>query len=146
MADSAIWLLAQAPSRMATINISVMGSLGVGKSSFIQKALRLSKRPTLRKSSVGQDVEGVPTIVCLLEHDLGYLETVDMITQGKQIQWPKQIDGQPVPRLDGALVLYDVTNSDSIRNLPTALSEPRKPCAFFSLICQASIGGGGRVR
>lgn len=118
---------------MDTINISVIGCLGVGKSSFIQNALRLNKRPTSANSSVRLDLEGVPYIVCLLEHDLGYLHMDDVVAPGKQIQWPKQINGQPVPRIDGALVLYDVTDRDSIRELPTALSEPRYSRAFLSL-------------
>jgi GTPase SAR1 family protein len=125
MADSAIWLFAQAPERMDTINISVIGSIGVGKSSFIQKALRLNKRPTSSRSSVRQDLEGIPYIVCLIEYDLEYFDIDDVVASGKQLQWPKQINGQEVPRVDGALILYDVTNKDSIRELPSTLSEPR---------------------
>ncbi len=132
MADSAIWLFAQAPERMDTINISIIGSLGVGKSSFIQRSLRLNKLPTATTSSVRQDLEGIPYIVCLIEYDLEYFDIDDVVVPGKQIQWPKQIDGRPVPRLDGALVLYDVTNKDSIRELPPALSEPQKSRASVS--------------
>lgn len=133
MADSAIWLLAQAPERMDTIHISVIGALGVGKSSFIQRSLRLNKLPTSTTSSVRQDLEGVPYIVSLHEYDLDYFDIDDLVVPGKQIQWPKQIDGQPVPNIDGALVLYDVTNKDSIRELPPALSELQKsPCSSLS--------------
>jgi hypothetical protein len=124
MADSAIWLLAQAPERMDTINIAVLGSAGVGKSSFIQKALKLYKRPTATRSSVRQDLDGIPYIVCLAEYALEHIEMDDLMASGKQIQWPKQINGEPVQMADGALVLYDVTNRDSIRNVPGALSEP----------------------
>lgn len=133
MADSAIWLFAQAPERMDTINICVIGALGVGKSSFIQRSLRLNKLPTATTSSVRQELEGVPYVVCLIEYDLEYFDIDDVMVPGKQVQWPKQIDGQPVPRVDGALVLYDVTNKDSIRELPPALSEPQNICASLSM-------------
>ena len=123
MADSAIWLFAQAPDRMDTINIAIVGSQGVGKSSFIQKSLRLTKFPTANTSSVRLDLEGIPHIVCLMEFDVEYFDIDDVVAPGKQIKWPKQINGQQVPRVDGALVLYDVTNKDSIRELPPALSE-----------------------
>lgn len=133
MADSAIWLLAQAPERMDTIHISVIGALGVGKSSFIQRSLRLNKLSTSTTSSVRQDLEGVPYVVSLHEYDLDYFDIDDLVVPGKQVQWPKQIDGQPVPHIDGALVLYDVTNKDSIRELPPALSELQKsPCSSLS--------------
>ena len=135
MADSAIWLFAQAPERMETINIGVIGSLGVGKSSFVQRALRLNKLPTSTASSVRQDLEGIPHIVCLLEYDVDYFDLEDVIVPGQQIKWPKQIDGRPVPHIDGALVLYDVTNKDSIRELPSTLCEPGNP-----LLASAACG------
>lgn len=126
MADSAIWLYAQLSETMDTINISVVGSLGVGKSSFVQKALRLSRLPTTGTSSVRQDLEGIQHVVCLLEYDLDYLDIEDVSVPGQPLQWPKQVSGQPVPHIDGTLVLYDVTNKDSIRDLPPALGEPQK--------------------
>lgn len=138
MADSAIWLLAQAPERMDTIHISVIGALGVGKSSFIQRSLRLNKLPTSTTSSVRQDLEGVPYVVSLHEYDLDYFDIDDLVVPGKQVQWPKQIDGQPVPHIDGALVLYDVTNKDSIRELPpalTALSSANIPIIIVATKC-----------
>jgi GTPase SAR1 family protein len=130
MADSAIWLYAQLPTeRMDTINILVIGALGVGKSSLIQRALRLSRLPTSSTSSVRQDLDGIPHVVSLIEVDLEYFDIDDVAVPGQQIQWPKQINGQPVPRLDGALVLYDVMNKDSIRELPPTLCESCDHCA-----------------
>ena len=101
---------------MDTVNIAVIGADGVGKSSFIQRALR-SRPPTTSISAARIDVDGVPHIVTLIELDLEYFD----VNPGHQIRWPKQINGHMVPRVDGALVLYDVMNRESIRELPPAL-------------------------
>jgi hypothetical protein len=113
----------QHSDNMDTINIAVIGSLGAGKSSFIQRALRLSRLPTSNTATVRQDVEGIPHVVTLVEFDLEYFDLEDVIAPGQQIQWPKQINGQFVPRLEGAFVLYDVLNKDSVPELPSTLCE-----------------------
>lgn len=55
--------------------------------------------------------------VTLLELDLEYFE----LNPTQPIQWPKQINGHIVPRVDAALILYDVTNHDSVAELPQTL-------------------------
>lgn len=64
-------------------------------------------------------VDNVLYTVSLIELDL---ESFD-INPDRRIQWPKQIGGHIVPRMDGALLLYDVTNRGSIAELPSTLSE-----------------------
>lgn len=113
----------QHSDNMDTINIAVIGSLGAGKSSFIQRALRLSRLPTSNTATVRQDVEGIPHVVTLVEFDLEYFDLEDVVAPGQQIQWPKQINGQFVPRLEGAFVLYDVLNKESVGELPSTLCE-----------------------
>ena len=56
------------------------------------------------------------------------LESFDIVPDRK-IHWPKQINGHIVPRMDGALLLYDVMNQESIAELPQTLSEAE------SLLC-----------
>lgn len=107
---------------MDTINLAVIGALGVGKSSFIQRALRQTRPPASNVATVRADVEGIPHLVTLIELDLEYFDIEDVTAPGQQIQWPKQVNGQVVPRVDGALILYDVTSEDSIRDLPPTLS------------------------
>ena len=102
---------------METINIAVIGSDGVGKSAFIQRALRLPRSPNTNINGVRLDVEGVPHIVSLVELDL---EVFD-VDPTQPIRWPKQINVHMVPRIDGALILYDVMNKESIRELPHTL-------------------------
>lgn len=104
---------------MADINIAIIGSAGVGKSTLIQRALGLSRAPTSVASSLRMSVDNVVYTVSLIELDL---ESFDIIPD-QRIQWPKQINGHIVPRMDGALLLYDVMNRESIAELPQTLSE-----------------------
>ena len=104
---------------MADINIAIIGSAGVGKSTLIQRALGLRGLPTSIASSLRMSVDHVVYTVSLIELDL---ESFD-INPEHRIQWPKQINGHIVPRMDGALLLYDVMNRESIADLPQTLSE-----------------------
>ncbi len=104
---------------MSDINIAVIGSAGVGKSTLIQRALGLRNPPTSIASSSRMSVDNVVYTVSLIELDL---ESFDIVPD-RRIQWPKQINGHIVPRMDGALLLYDVMNRESIPELPQTLSE-----------------------
>jgi GTPase SAR1 family protein len=108
-------------SGMENINIAVIGAAGVGKSTLIQRALGLRSLPTAVASSLKMSVDGVVYTVSMIELDL---ESFDFNPDSKFVQWPKQINGQIVPRMDGALILYDVMNRDSILDLPQTLSKP----------------------
>jgi GTPase SAR1 family protein len=114
---------------MADINIAVIGSVGVGKSTLIQRALGLQRSPTSIASSLRMSVDNVVYAVSLIELDL---ESFDIIPD-RRIQWPKQINGHIVPRMDGALLLYDVMNRESIAELPPTLSE-RRDYFYFSYL------------
>ena|SRR6187402_788847 len=107
---------------MSDINIAVIGSAGVGKSSLIQRALGLRVLPTSSASSLRMSVDNVVYTVSLIELDL---ESFDIVPD-RRIQWPKQINGHIVPRMDGALLLYDVMNRESIAELPQTLSESQR--------------------
>ena len=109
---------------MENINIAVIGAAGVGKSTLIQRALGLRSLPTAVASSQKMSVDNVVYTVSLVELDL---ETFDF-NPDRRVQWPKQINGQIVPRMDGALILYDVMNRESITDLPQTLSEN---CHFY---------------
>jgi hypothetical protein len=74
-------------------------------------------------------VDNVVYTVSLIELDL---ESFDIIPD-RRIQWPKQINGHIVPRMDGALLLYDVMNRESIAELPPTLSE-RRDYFYFSYL------------
>ena len=117
---------------MADINIAIIGSAGVGKSTLVQRALGLRSPPTSVASSARMSVDNVVYTVSLIELDL---ESFDMFPDRK-IHWPKQINGHIVPRMDGALLLYDVMNRESIAELPQTLSERCDSYnSFFGYIC-----------
>ena len=120
-ADGRLPLQPQSRSGLADINIAVIGSAGVGKSTLIQRALGLRALPTSIASSQRMSVDNVPYTVSLIEIEL---ESFD-INPERRIQWPKQINGHIVPRMDGALLLYDVMNRESIQELPQTLSRSR---------------------
>jgi len=103
---------------MSDINIAIIGSAGVGKSTLIQRALSLRALPTSIASSLRMSVDNVVYTVSLIELDL---ESFDIVPD-RRIEWPKQINGHIVPRMDGALLLYDVMNRESIAELPQTLS------------------------
>lgn len=108
-------------STMETVNIAVIGADGVGKSAFVQRALRLPKPPSQSITGIHLNVEGRPFVVALIELDLEHFEHVD-VNPNQRINWPTNISGHIVPHIDGALMLYDVMNKDSIRDLPPTIS------------------------
>ncbi|KAF4967281.1 hypothetical protein FSARC_5111 [Fusarium sarcochroum] len=120
---------------MESFNIAVIGSTGVGKSSFVQRVLGLSRPPISNASSVRMLVDNTSHAVTLLELDLEYFE----LDPAQPIQWPKQINGHIVPRVDAALILYDVTNHESVRELPqtlAALTNSGLPASLVACKCE----------
>ncbi|KAK3320867.1 ras guanine nucleotide exchange factor domain-containing protein [Cercophora scortea] len=123
-------------STMEAINLAVIGADGVGKSSFIQRAMRLPQPPGMNVTALREDIDGTPYLVTLVELDLEAF-TLD---PGQSIQWPKQINGHMVPRMDAAMILYDVGNAESIQNIPptmTALAHSSLPAALVATKCDA---------
>jgi hypothetical protein len=105
----------------------VLGSRRVGKSSFIQKALDLRQNPPTTGSSKKMALDGVVYVVRLLE------VLIDDITidESKKITWPKLFDEENGPTIDGALILYDVTNGESVIEVPNVLCESGSIHAFL---------------
>ncbi|KAL9113250.1 MAG: hypothetical protein Q9227_002585 [Pyrenula ochraceoflavens] len=99
------------------INLAVLGARGVGKSIFVQRALDLRHQPMSRYSSKKMSLDGVIYLVRLLEVSI---EEVT-ITDNRRVAWPSTISDRDMPSVDGALVLYDVTNPESISDIPPVL-------------------------
>lgn len=99
---------------MESYNIAIIGADAVGKSTFVQRVLQLSRPPVTNTSSARIQVDNVTHMITLVELDLEHFE----LNPAQPIQWPKQINGHIVPRVDAALILYDVTDDGSIRQLP----------------------------
>lgn len=104
---------------MQEITLAVLGATGVGKSTFVQCALDL-KKPAISPSSTKKvSLEGVISIVRLIELQL---EDVT-ITEDCSICWPTEIGDQSVPRIDGALVMCDVMDQSSMSKAHGILSK-----------------------
>jgi hypothetical protein len=120
---------------MESFNIAIIGATGVGKSSFVQRVLNLSRPPITNASSMRVAVDNSTHLVTLLELDLEYFE----LNPTQPIQWPRQINGHIVPRVDAALLLYDVMNQESIRELPQAagaLANSHLPAILVACKCE----------
>ncbi|KAI8299573.1 hypothetical protein K4K61_010529 [Colletotrichum sp. SAR11_59] len=130
---------AVAAAMMESLNIAVIGASGVGKSSFVQRVLGLSRPPITNASSVRMVVDNVTYGVTLIELDLEYFELNPL----QPIQWPKQINGHIVPRVDGALIIYDVMNKESMKELPqatAALTKSGLPAVLVANKCDHPEG------
>jgi hypothetical protein len=62
-------------------------------------------------------IDNVMHMVMLLELDLEHFA----LDPELPIQWPKQINGHIMPRVDAALILYDVMNRASVAELPQTM-------------------------
>jgi hypothetical protein len=120
---------------MESINIAVIGAVAVGKSTLIERALGLRSTPTTVASTARLSVNNVVYAVSLIELDLASFD----FKPDRRVRWPKQINGQIVPRVDGALLLYDVMNRESIVDLPQTLSKSN-PC-LLDLDVRGDPGG-----
>ncbi|KAG8160175.1 hypothetical protein KVR01_009711 [Diaporthe batatas] len=103
---------------MDTINIAIIGANGVGKSAFLQQALKMSRPANQLVTFNWTEPDGSHHNVNMFEVDL---EAFDL-GMDEPIRWPKQANGMLSPRIDGTLVLYDVMNKDSIALLPQTIS------------------------
>jgi hypothetical protein len=104
---------------MREINIMVVGASGVGKTTFIQRAHDLRLPPKSALCARNLLVSNVLHTVRLIELDFDE----SLIANDKRITWPKRLDGEILPPIDGVLALYDVLNGDSIIKLPELLGK-----------------------
>jgi hypothetical protein len=121
------------------INVAVLGSPKVGKSTFIQQAFDLAEMPLTTFTRRKMSLDGTIYIVRLIE--LGYND-LDL-DDDQCICWPDTIEGTPVPAIDGAFTLYDVTNRDSLMQMPETLSKFPSNISEHILIDQGGIYHAG---
>ncbi|EAQ86607.1 hypothetical protein CHGG_07860 [Chaetomium globosum CBS 148.51] len=123
-----------AQSDMEPINIAIIGAVGVGKSTFIQH-LRRTPRPSASNiTALRHELDGTSYLVTLVELDLEGIE----LDPNQPVHWPKQIGGHSVPRMDGALILYDAVNEGSMREVPpimAALANSSLPTVLVATKC-----------
>lgn len=102
---------------MHEINIAVLGSGGVGKSSFIQRVFDHRAPPTLTVTPRKMSIDGEEYTVRLIELPLEELDFDDE----SRIGWPTTADHRPFPPVDGVLTLYNVMDKDSLSLVPETL-------------------------
>ena len=85
----------------------------------MQCALDLKRASSAPFATKKVSLEGVISVLRLLEVPLG-----DVTVSAEQdLSWPETVGDQTTPPVDGALVLYDVMNQDSLTRIPNVLSE-----------------------
>ena len=104
---------------MQEVNIAVIGSTRVGKSTFIKQAVDLEDLPRTPFTSRKVQMDGTVYVDRLIEIGYGDLD----LDEERCICWPDLIQNAPVPHIDGAFTLYDVTCKDSLIQVPETLSE-----------------------
>lgn len=109
----------------------MIGSQGVGKSTFVQKALDLPNPP--HAGSVEQKIayRSSQYLVRLLEIPI---DDVNVDDDDDTICWPDTIGNRMTPKIDGALTLYDVKDKSSLNQVPEVLSEYNRCLAHFETL------------
>ena len=105
---------------MQDINIAVLGASGAGKSVFVRHALNLATAAAAgsvcaRKMTIDG---GIYTVRFL---EMSFSQVDPRAPNG--VEWPDKIEDLATPRIDGAAILYDVTNQESLAQVPEMLSE-----------------------
>ena len=103
--------------RSRDVTVAVIGEASTGKSTFIRCALDLKRPMTGTSATKKVSLEGEVSALRLLEVQINALAT-------SNDDEPRQAVGglaQTIDHLDGALLMYDITNKESIRNIPRIL-------------------------
>lgn len=109
--------------KLQEVNIAVLGSPNVGKTTFVQRAFDLPSPPAIPFTSRKMAMDGNIFHVRLIEMNYHDLDLDD----NKCVCWPESLGGEPLPAIDGAFTLYDVMSKESLVQVPETLSEGTLP-------------------
>ncbi|KAK2791181.1 hypothetical protein FQN51_002256 [Onygenales sp. PD_10] len=119
--------------RLPQVNLAIVGAQGVGKSTFVQRALDLKQPPISRSSMKKMSLDGTIYLVRLLEiasHKITFDENGCIV-------WPKFIGEQELPIIDGVLVLFDSFDPRSVAQFPRIFSAlPKSTIPFIVVACR----------
>jgi hypothetical protein len=104
---------------MLDMNIAVIGAAGSGKTFFMHKALGLPETTLPHQCQRKWTMDGIPYVVRFVELRIDDIH----VKPGNIIEWPKTAHGVAVPRIDGAITVYDVTVKESLAGVPDMMSE-----------------------
>ncbi|KAI4286970.1 MAG: hypothetical protein L6R35_003772 [Caloplaca aegaea] len=105
---------------MREIALAVIGTSGSGKSTFIQHALDLKKLPNSRTSTKKVSLEGIISVLRIHEIDAGEVE----VAPDGALSWPLVDASGNTYEIDGAVVVYSITDVGSTKPLPELLRLP----------------------
>jgi hypothetical protein len=103
---------------MLDMNFAVIGTPGSGKTSFMRKALGLPENTTSAQCHRKWTIDNTPYVVRFVEM---LIDDIRM-KPGNVIEWPKTANDAPIPRIDGAITIYDVTVKESLAGVPDMMS------------------------
>lgn len=120
----------------SSINLLVLGSRRCGKTSFIRNALGRDRSPSSTQVAIKDRIYKIQLIELLFDD-------VDFSSE-RRIEWPVHVDGVPFPDIDGVFCLYDVSDKESVADVPPALSRynPNPLQACFHRL-QTGLGSTG---
>lgn len=104
---------------MQEVTLAVLGSAKVGKSTFVQCALDMKALPISSCTTKKVSLEGTVSVLRLYEFQLKNTK----ISQDCNIIWPRLAGDEATPRIDGALVLFDVMDQTSLYEVADLLSK-----------------------
>lgn len=91
-----------------------MGCRNAGKSTFIGNALGRDRSRTYTEVVIKDKYYRIQLIELLFDD-------VDFSSE-RRIEWPTDVNGVPLPEVDGVFCLYDVSDKESVGDVPAALS------------------------
>jgi GTPase SAR1 family protein len=109
---------------MPEMNIAVIGSDGVGKSTFVQRALDLPFPSPTKAADRKIPYDGTLYRIRLLEISIDDVDIDDDDT----VSWPDSVADRMMPHIDGVLTLYDVADRSSIEDVPETLGKLLATC------------------
>lgn len=106
---------------MQEVTLAVLGGAKAGKSTFVQCALDMKEPPVSFCTTKKVSLEGTVSVLRLYEFQL---ENVT-ISEDCSIVWPRPAGDEAQPRIDGALVLFDVMDQSSLNEVADLLSKSK---------------------
>ncbi|KAJ4333052.1 hypothetical protein N0V95_009513 [Ascochyta clinopodiicola] len=100
------------------LTFAVLGARGVGKTTFIRRALGLPDATAPAACTRKWTIDGTPYLVRFLEMSFNDVHLADR----HHLKWPETVHDMATPRIDAAIALYDVTAQHSLARVPDILA------------------------
>lgn len=120
---------------MQEVTLAVLGGAKAGKSTFVQCALDMKAPPVSSCTTKKVSLEGSVSVLRLHEFRLDNVK----ISEDCSIVWPRLAGHEAKPRIDGALVLFDVMDQSSLCEVADLLSKLKAFLVAFLLFLAAYI-------